>query len=130
VADTGLTHDDWLERVPQLLSECVEEWGLRLGEPYAQGAAGYTVRAERDGAACVLKLIYPHREAEQEAEAVAASAAEGPGPVLSGSLATGALVARQGDQRNDRHRRHGQVRRQVERHVAALRERRGQQRRG
>jgi streptomycin 6-kinase len=70
VADTGLTHGDWLERVPQLLSECVEEWDLRLGEPYVQGAAGYAVRAERGGAACVLKLIYPHREAEHEAEAL------------------------------------------------------------
>ena len=70
MADTGLTHDDWLQRVPQLLSECAEEWELRLGEPYAQGAAGYAVRAERDGEPTVLKLIYPHREAEHEAEAL------------------------------------------------------------
>jgi streptomycin 6-kinase len=70
VADAGLTHRDWLERVPQLLSECAEEWGLRLGEPYPQGAAGYAVRAEREGEPAVLKLIYPHREAEHEAEAL------------------------------------------------------------
>ncbi len=70
MADTGLRHDDWLQRVPQLLSECAEEWELRLGEPYAQGAAGYAVRAERDGEPVVLKLIYPHREAEHEAEAL------------------------------------------------------------
>jgi streptomycin 6-kinase len=70
VADTGLTHDDWLQRVPQLLSECAEEWELRLGEPYTQGAAGYVVRAERAGKRVVLKLIYPHREAEHEAEAL------------------------------------------------------------
>ena len=73
MADTGLTHDAWLERVPQLVDECVEEWGLRLGEPYAAGAAGYAVRAERaDGAPAVLKVIFPHREAEHEATALRA----------------------------------------------------------
>lgn len=71
MADTGLTHEAWLERVPNLVGECVEEWGLRLGEPYVAGAAGYTVRAELpDGMPAVLKLIYPHREAEHEAEAL------------------------------------------------------------
>jgi streptomycin 6-kinase len=71
VADTGLTHDVWLERVPNLVGKCVDEWGLRLGEPYVAGAAGYTVRAELpDGTPAVLKLIYPHREAEHEADAL------------------------------------------------------------
>ena len=71
MADTGLTHSAWLERVPGLVGECVDEWGLRLGEPYVAGAAGYTVRAELpDGTPAVLKVIYPHREAEHEAEAL------------------------------------------------------------
>jgi len=71
VADTGLTHGVWLERVPELVKECVDEWGLRLGEPYVAGAAGYAVRADLpDGTPAVLKLIYPHREAEHEAEAL------------------------------------------------------------
>jgi streptomycin 6-kinase len=71
VAHAGLTHGVWLERVPDLVTECVEQWGLRLGEPYEAGAAGYAVRADLpDGTPAVLKLIYPHREAEQEAEAL------------------------------------------------------------
>jgi streptomycin 6-kinase len=71
VADASLTHGVWLERVPDLIAECVEEWGLRLGEPYEAGAAGYTVRAELpDDTPVVPKLIYPHREAEHEAEAL------------------------------------------------------------
>ena len=71
MADAGLTHDVWLERLPQLLDECVASWGLRLGEPYAAGAAGYAVRADvADGTPAVLKLIYPHREAEHEAAAL------------------------------------------------------------
>jgi streptomycin 6-kinase len=73
VADTRLTHDLWLERVPELLDECIEEWSLRLGDPYPQGAAGYAVRVELDdGTPAVLKLIYPHREAEHEAAALRA----------------------------------------------------------
>jgi streptomycin 6-kinase len=71
VADTGLTHGGWLERVPELVHECVEGWELRLGEPYVAGAAGYAARVElRDGTPAVLKLIYPHRESEHEAEAL------------------------------------------------------------
>lgn len=71
MADASLTHGVWLERVPDLVAECVEEWGLRLGEPYEPGAAGYTVRVELpDDTAAVLKLIYPHREAEHEGEAL------------------------------------------------------------
>ena len=72
MADPSLTHSVWLERVPDLVAECAEEWGLRLGEPYEPGAAGYAVRAELpDGRSAVLKLIYPHRESEHEADALA-----------------------------------------------------------
>jgi streptomycin 6-kinase len=71
VADASLTHGVWLERVPELVAECTAEWGLTLGELYQSGAAGYTVRAElADGTPVVLKIIYPHREAEHEADAL------------------------------------------------------------
>jgi streptomycin 6-kinase len=71
VADTGLTHDAWLERVPELVARWCEEWDLRLGEPYASGAGGHTARAElADGTPAVLKLVYPHRESEHEADAL------------------------------------------------------------
>jgi streptomycin 6-kinase len=71
VADASLTHGVWLERVPELVAECTAEWGLTLGEPYQSGVAGYTVRTElADGTPVVLKIIYPHREAEHEADAL------------------------------------------------------------
>jgi hypothetical protein len=41
-----VSHADWLQRVPDLVAQCRKEWGLRLGEPYFAGAAGYTVRAQ------------------------------------------------------------------------------------
>jgi streptomycin 6-kinase len=50
-----------------------ERWSLTLGEPYEQGAAGYTVRAETgEGTPVVLKIVRPHRESEHEADALAA----------------------------------------------------------
>lgn len=78
MADASLTHGVWLERVPELVRECADEWQLTLGEPYVAGAAGYTVRAGlRDGSPAVLKVIYPHREAEQEADALQVWGGEG-----------------------------------------------------
>ena len=72
MADPSLTHGVWLESVPDLVAECVDEWELRLREPYEPGAAGYAVRAELpDGRHAVLKLVYPHRESEHEADALA-----------------------------------------------------------
>ena len=72
MADASLTHGVWLERVPDLVAQCVEEWGLQLSEPYPSGAAGYAVRTELpDGRPAVLKLIYPDRESEHEADALA-----------------------------------------------------------
>ena len=70
-AVAAMTHAQWSETVPALLAEVVEAWGLTLGEPYEPGAAGYTVRAQLpDGTPAVLKLVYPHRESEQEADAL------------------------------------------------------------
>jgi len=72
VAGAGLTYRDWRERVPELLEAAVARWGLTLGEAYPPGAAGHVVRATlTDGAPAVLKLVFPHREAEHEADALA-----------------------------------------------------------
>jgi streptomycin 6-kinase len=55
------------------LHAATERWSLALGEPYVQGAAGYTTRVElSDGSPAVLKLVHPHRESEHEADALAA----------------------------------------------------------
>ena len=71
MAGAHLTHADWLRTVPDLATDCCEEWGLRLGEPYEAGAVGYAVRAELpDGTPAVLKLIHLHRESEHEADAL------------------------------------------------------------
>jgi streptomycin 6-kinase len=54
-----------------LAAAVAADWGLTLGEPYAQGAAGYTLRADLPhGTPAVLKLVHMHRESEQEADAL------------------------------------------------------------
>ncbi len=76
--DAGLTYEAWRRNLPSLVTTCCKEWGLRLGEAYAPGAAGYAVHAELpDGTAVVLKLIYPHRESEHEADALRVWKGEG-----------------------------------------------------
>ena len=65
--------DAWRERLPQIVDECVEQWSLALGDPYVQGAGGFTAPAElADGTHAVLKVVFPHRESEHEADALAA----------------------------------------------------------
>ena len=93
MADASLTHGVWLERVPELVAECVEEWQLELGEPYEAGAAGYAVRAAlTDGTPTVLKLIYPHREAEHEADALELLAGNGAVGLLARDDARSAML--------------------------------------
>jgi streptomycin 6-kinase len=61
----------WRANVAELVTDCCLRWDLRAGVPYVPGAAGYVVRIERaDGTPAVLKVFWPHREAEQEADAL------------------------------------------------------------
>jgi streptomycin 6-kinase len=71
VAGAGLTYRSWLERVPELLADAAGRWELTLGDAYPPGAAGRALRVTlADGTPAVLKLIFPHREAEHEADAL------------------------------------------------------------
>jgi streptomycin 6-kinase len=71
VADTGLTLDDWRRQLPDLLDRLVGEWELQLGQPFTGGMVGQATPALLpDGTAAVLKLVWPHHEARNEAEAL------------------------------------------------------------
>ena len=64
--------DEWRARAPTLAQECAELWSLRLGERYEYSYASIAMRAELpDGTPAVLKVGWPHPEAEHEAEALA-----------------------------------------------------------
>jgi streptomycin 6-kinase len=69
---------DWLARLPRLTAECVEQWSLRLGEPYEYANVSLAVPAKLpDGTSAVLKVGFPHWESEHEAAALAHWAGEG-----------------------------------------------------
>jgi len=62
----------WLERLPRLVDECADLWSLEVGEPFAYTYTSLTLKVRlRDGQPAVLKLQFPHREAEHEAAALA-----------------------------------------------------------
>jgi streptomycin 6-kinase len=64
--------EEWRQRAPALARECAELWSLTLGDPYEQGHASLTLRAELpDGTPAVLKVGFPHPEAEHEAAGLA-----------------------------------------------------------
>jgi streptomycin 6-kinase len=67
----------WLSMLPRLFEEVVEAWQLDVGEPFDDGAAGLTLSAVCAGQPVVLKLQFPHREAEHEAAALMAWDGEG-----------------------------------------------------
>ena len=62
----------WLDRLPRLVDECVEQWSLALGEPFAYAFASLALPATRlDGSKAVLKIQFPDHESELEAAALA-----------------------------------------------------------
>jgi streptomycin 6-kinase len=63
----------WLAVLPRLVAAVAEQWQLELGEPFLDASASLTLRAaDRHGNPVVLKLQFPHREAEHEAAALMA----------------------------------------------------------
>ncbi|MCT2593452.1 aminoglycoside phosphotransferase family protein [Streptomyces sp. N2-109] len=72
--DSGRT---WLAELPRLIRESAERWDLRLGEPYHGGSCSWVAPVLRRnsagqpaGAPAVLKLTWPHPEADAEAAAL------------------------------------------------------------
>jgi streptomycin 6-kinase len=62
----------WLDGLPPLLERARERWSLQLGEPFEGAFVSLALPARRAGGdAAVLKLQFPHPEAEHEAAALA-----------------------------------------------------------
>lgn len=61
----------WLARLPGLVADCVERWGLTLEDPFPDAHASLAIPATRpDGSRAVLKVQVPDREGRFEAEAL------------------------------------------------------------
>ncbi|HEX5164475.1 MAG TPA: aminoglycoside phosphotransferase family protein [Thermomicrobiales bacterium] len=78
--DAGL---GWLARLPEIVAECAEQWGLVVEPPFAL-SYNYVAPARRaDGTPVVLKVRCPHEEASAEMEALRAFAGDGICAVLA-----------------------------------------------
>ena len=63
---------EWLERLPRLVEECLEQWSLRVGEPFAGGNVAWVAPTQLpDGSKAVLKINFPEPESEREGDALA-----------------------------------------------------------
>ena len=61
----------WVQRVPELVARSIRRWSLHLGEPFGVGTASWTAPGTLpDGTPVVLKVTYPHAEAQFEAIAL------------------------------------------------------------
>jgi streptomycin 6-kinase len=61
----------WLKVLPRLVSECAEEWELRLGKPFSDAYVSFSVAATLpDETDVVLKVQFPDRDSEHEAAAL------------------------------------------------------------
>src|SRR5215470_15906809 len=62
---------DWLRELPARVERCAQHWDLTLAPPFPQSFVSVVFPAtRRDGSAAVLKIQYPHQEAEHEAKAL------------------------------------------------------------
>ncbi len=63
----------WLRDVPVLVGAAARRWELTLGEPFGSGTAAWTAPARSaSGLDGVLKVVFPHDEARDEALALRA----------------------------------------------------------
>ena len=62
-----ISGDAWLAGLPRLVEESLEQWELTLESGSMHGTAALVLPVRRrDGSAAVLKVTWPHAEAEQE----------------------------------------------------------------
>jgi streptomycin 6-kinase len=66
VASRGPDWAEWLDRLPRLLRALLDEWDLRLDGTAAYGNCAIVVPVLAGGQRAVLKVQFPHREAETE----------------------------------------------------------------
>ena len=83
----------WLDSLPRLVDECVEQWALELGAPFEALHASFVTRVELpDGVKAVLKINFPESETEREADALAHWDGDGAVRLLRHDSARRALV--------------------------------------
>lgn len=69
-----LSYEAWEARLPALVAAAEERFSVRAGEPFARGAGGFVATVSEDA---VLKIGFPHFEAEREPDALASIDGDG-----------------------------------------------------
>ncbi|ACQ80536.1 aminoglycoside phosphotransferase [Beutenbergia cavernae DSM 12333] len=83
----------WLADLPRLVESARRRWSLRLGDPFRSGQAGWTAPARTaDGDDVVLKIVFPHDEAQGEAAALHHWASRGAVRLLASDATDWALL--------------------------------------
>lgn len=89
----GQAGERWIDRFPDLLAHCREQWRLTLATPYSDLSINYVTAAYLpDGQPVVLKLGVPHREMETEIEALSLYGGRHIARCLASDAKVGALL--------------------------------------
>jgi streptomycin 6-kinase len=101
-AGTDSGWDDWLSRLPSLITELLDDWSLTPdGEPMA-GATAYVVQViDADQRPAALKIGYPHWEAEHEHLALRAWDGNGAIRLYRADPRRGAMLLERADHTRD-----------------------------
>ena len=65
-ADGGPTGDEWLEQLPGLVHQCLEQWELHLDGAAKHGVCALVLPVSGPNGPAALKLTWPHPEATHE----------------------------------------------------------------
>ena len=72
--------EDWLERLPELVSSLETDWSIAVGRPYEGGSEAFVAQATReDGTSAVLKVLVPGAGNDPSNEATVLRLADGDG---------------------------------------------------
>jgi streptomycin 6-kinase len=82
----------WLGDLPRTVERLAVAWDLEVGDPYPAATVSWVAPVRRDGEPAVLKVPWPHPEAEHEATALAAWVGRGAVQLLDHDPASGALL--------------------------------------
>lgn len=91
-AEGGPAGADWVRRLPRLIGELLEEWGVTPVGPGRTGQTAVVIPVHRDGQSLALKVGWPHRESTGEHLALRRWAGDGAVRLIAADPGRGALL--------------------------------------
>lgn len=100
-AEGGPDGAAWAARLPRLLADCLDEWGLTPDEPARSGVTAVVLPVSRDGERLALKVVWPHEEASGEPLALRRWNGQGAVRLVAAEPSRGALLLERLDAAHD-----------------------------